>query len=66
MPFISCQKLAVVLEILTFLCFLVLYKNSLMRTLWLISTFMTSQTGQQIIAIQILPNILRGKGKRRQ
>ena len=66
MPFISCQKLAVVLEILKFLCFLVLYKNSLMRTLWLISTFMTSQTGQQIIAIQILPNILRGKGKRRQ
>ena len=30
--------------------------------LWLISKFMTSKTGQQIITIHILPNILRSKG----
>ena len=33
-----------------------------MRKLWLISKFMASQTGQQIITIHILPNIARCKG----
>ena len=32
-----------------------------MKKLRLISKFMTSQTGQQIIPIHILPNISRGK-----
>ena len=32
-----------------------------MRKLWLISKFMTSQTGQQKIRIHILPNISRIK-----
>ena len=36
-------------------------KNSFMRKLWFISKFMTSPTGQQIIAIHILPNISRSK-----
>ena len=30
--------------------------------LWSISKFMTSQTGQQIITIHILPNVSRSKG----
>ena len=33
-----------------------------MRNLWLISKSMASQTGQQIITIDILPNISRSKG----
>ena len=37
-------------------------KNGLIRKLWLISKFMTSQTGQQIIMIHILSNISRSKG----
>ena len=37
-------------------------KNELMRKLRLISKFMTLQTGKQIIAIYILPNISRSKG----
>ena len=37
--------------------FLLMWKNDLMRKLRLISKFMTSQTGQQIIATHILPNI---------
>ena len=36
-------------------------KNSLIRKLWLISKFKASQTGQQIITINILPNISRNK-----
>ena len=36
-------------------------KNSLIRKLWLISKFKVSQTGQQIITINILPNISRNK-----
>ena len=36
-------------------------KNDLIRKLRLISKFMTSQTGQIIIAIRILPNILISK-----
>ena len=36
-------------------------KNGLIRKLWLISKFVTSQTGQKIITIYILRNILRRK-----
>ena len=36
-------------------------ENGLMGTLKLILKLMTSQTGQQIIAIHILPNIARSK-----
>ena len=38
-------------------------KNGLIRKIRLISKSMTSQTGQQTIAIQILPNISRSKSK---
>ena len=58
-------KALVVLEIFTFLSWLFGYvekRLDLIRELKLISKFTTSQTGQQIIAIQILPNILRSKG----
>ena len=41
--------------------FLVMQKNSLIRKLELISKFVMSQTGQQIIAIHILPNISKSK-----
>ena len=34
----------------------------MIRKLWLIPKFMTSQAGQQTIAIRILPNISRSKG----
>ena len=39
-----------------------MYENGLMRKLTLISKFMASQTGQQIIAIHILLDISRSKG----
>ena len=39
-----------------------MYKSDSIRRLRLIRKFMTSQTGQQIITIYILPNILRSKG----
>ena len=42
--------------------FMVMLKNGLIRKLWLISKLMLSQKGQQIIAIQILPNISSSKG----
>ena len=42
--------------------FLVIWKNGLIKKIWLISKFMTSQTEQQIITIHILFNISRGKG----
>ena len=41
--------------------FLVMYKSSLIRKIRFISKFMTSQSGQQSIAIHILPNISRSK-----
>ena len=41
--------------------FLVMQKNGLIRRLRLISKFMTSQTGKQIITTHILPNISRTK-----
>ena len=37
--------------------FLVMQKNGWKRKLWLIAEFITSQAGQKIIAIYILPNI---------
>ena len=42
--------------------FLVMPENSLIRKLSLVSRFMMSQTGQQIITIHMFPNISRGKG----
>ena len=42
--------------------FIVMLKNGLIRKLWLISKLMLSQKGQQIITIQILPNISSSKG----
>ena len=42
--------------------FLVMSKNNLMRKLWLILKFMTSQTGQQTTAVYMLHKILRSKG----
>ena len=42
--------------------FLVMQKNGLIRKLSLISKFMTSQSGQQINAMHVLPNISRSKG----
>ena len=55
-------KFLLVLEVLTFLSyFCTMSKNDLIRKLRLISKFMTSQTGQIIIAIRILPNILISK-----
>ena len=41
--------------------FLVMYKSGLIRKIRFISKFMTSQSGQQSIAIHILPNISRSK-----
>ena len=41
---------------------MVMQKNGLMKKLWLISKIMTSQTGQQIITIYMLPNTFRCKG----
>ena len=60
MLFISCKKLFLFSRCLYFcLGFLVMYNNGLIRKLRLISKFMTSQTGHQIITIHILPNIYR-------
>ena len=42
--------------------FMLKAKNELMRKIRLTSKFMTLQTGKQIIAIYILPNISRSKG----
>ena len=39
-----------------------MHKNNLTRKIRLILKFMTSQPGQQTIAIHILPNISRNKG----
>ena len=41
--------------------FLVMFKNVLIGKTPLISKFMKSQTGQQIITLDILPNISRSK-----
>ena len=59
MLFISCLKLFSLLRNLNFcLDFLVTKKFSSIRLLKLISQFMTPQTGQQIITINMLGNIL--------
>ena len=61
-PFYFISKAAFFLIYLHFYqYFLVLQKKSLIRQLWLISKFMTSQTGQQAIIIHILLNISRRK-----
>ena len=63
MIFISRQKLFLFLKYLHFCpVFLLIYKNGLKRKPWLISKFMISQTGQQIITMRILYNISRSKG----
>ena len=56
-------KALFVFEIFTFLSWLFGYvEYDLIRKLWLILKFMTSQTGQEIITIHILPSISRSKG----
>ena len=63
MLFISPQKLFPFSRYLSFcLDFLVMYQNGLIKKIRLISKFMTSQPGQQTIAIHILTNISRSKG----
>ena len=57
------SKALFVPKIFTFFSdFLVIQKDGFIRKVRLISKFMTSHTGQQIITINILPNILRSKG----
>ena len=62
MHFISCRKLFLFLRYLNFCCdlLLVMQKHDFVKT-----KLMTSQTGQQVIAIHILPNISRSKGSQR-
>ena len=55
-------KSLLVLKIYKFLFSNFGQEKGLIRKLILISKFMTSQTGEQIIAIHILPNISRRKG----
>ena len=51
-----------VLDIFTFLPWFFVYaENNLIRKLRLISKFMTSKPGQQIVTINILSNISRGE-----
>ena len=60
MLFISCQKLFLLLRYLHFSPdFQVIYRNGLIKKPRSIPNFMTSQTGQQIIIIQVLPNFSR-------
>ena len=42
-----------------------MYQNGLIRKMRLISNFMTSQAGKQIVVIHILPNISRSKGNQK-
>ena len=44
--------------------FLVMQKNGFIGKIRLTSKFVTSQTGQQISKIHILPSVSRSKGKR--
>ena len=63
MFFISPQKLFAFWRYLIFcLEFLVMYQNSLIKKITLISNFMNSQPGWQTTVIHILPNNLRSKG----
>ena len=62
MIFISSQKLFSFPRYLNFcLDFLVMQKNDLIRKIRLILKFMTSQPGQQTIAIHVLTNISKSK-----
>ena len=55
-------KALFVLDIFTFLPWFFVYaENNLIRKLRLISKFMTSKPGQQIVTINILSNISRGE-----
>ena len=57
------QPKALFLSYLNFcLDFLAIYQNGLIKKIWLISNFMTSQPGQQTNVIRILPNISKNKG----
>ena len=59
MIFVSCQKLFSFLIYLHFCPDIwVMQENGLIKKLRVISKFMTSQTGQKIIATDILPNVL--------
>ena len=61
--FVSPQKLFLFSRYLGFcLDFLVIYQNSLIRKIRLISNFTTPQSGLRAIVIHILPNISRSKG----
>ena len=61
--FISTQKLFSFSRYISFcLDFLVIKKNDLIKKTRLISKFVTSQSGSQTIAMQILINISRSKG----
>ena len=63
MRFISPQKHFSFSRYLSFcLDILVMYQNGLTKKIRLISNFMTSQPGSQIVVIHILPNISRSKG----
>ena len=65
MLFTSCLKLFSFFRYLHF-CrnFLVMQEKGLMRKLRLVSKFMTSQTGQQIITTHVFSNIARSKGNK--
>ena len=52
------------LDIYIFVLTLFIWKKGLKRELWLISKFITSEAGQQIILIHVLPNILISKDNR--
>ena len=59
----SCEKHFLFFRYLNLLsCLFGYVKKDFMRELWLILKFMMSQTGQNEVAIHILPNISRSKG----
>ena len=63
MLFILPQKLFSFSRYLSFyLDFLAVYRKGLIKKIRLISNFTTSQPGQQIVVIHILPNISGSKG----
>ena len=62
MLFILTQKFFSYSTYLSFcLDFLVIYQNSLIKQIRLISNFMAPQSGQQTIVLHIMPNISRSK-----
>ena len=59
-------KVLFVLKIFKFLFdHLVMYRNSLIKKIWLISKFIASQPGKQTGAIHTLPSISRSKGNQK-